>query len=43
MGQLIIGIDVGGTKVAGGLVNQKGRLVESQVVPTHADKGFEKS
>lgn len=43
MGQLIIGIDVGGTKVAGGLVTQKGRLVESQVVPTHADKGFSKS
>ncbi len=43
MGKLIIGIDVGGTKVAGGLVNQKGRLVESQVVPTHAEKGFAKS
>jgi glucokinase len=43
MGKLIIGIDVGGTKVAGGLVNQKGRLVESQIVPTHAEKGFEKS
>ncbi len=43
MGKLIIGIDVGGTKVAGGLVTQKGRLVESQVVPTHADKGFRRS
>ncbi|MFZ0963844.1 MAG: ROK family protein [Terriglobia bacterium] len=43
MGRLIIGIDVGGTKVAGGLVTEKGRLVESQVVPTHADKGFNKS
>jgi len=43
MGQVIIGIDVGGTKVAGGLVTQKGRLVESQVVPTHAEKGFNKS
>jgi len=43
MGQLIIGIDVGGTKVAGGLVTQKGRLVESQVVPTLADKGFNRS
>lgn len=43
MGQLIIGIDVGGTKVAGGLVTQKGRLVESQVVPTYAEKGFAKS
>jgi len=43
MGKLIIGIDVGGTKVAGGLVNQKGRLVESQIVPTHAEKGFGRS
>jgi glucokinase len=43
MKQLIIGIDVGGTKVAGGLVNRKGRLLQSQVVPTHADKGFSKS
>jgi glucokinase len=43
MGQLIIGIDVGGTKVAGGLVTQKGRLVESQIVPTHAEGGFSES
>src|SRR5271157_2738879 len=43
MGKLIIGIDVGGTKVAGGLVNQKGRLVESQIVPTRAEGGFGKS
>jgi glucokinase len=43
MGQLIVGIDVGGTKVAGGLVTLKGRLVESDVVPTFADKGFTKS
>lgn len=43
MGQLIIGIDLGGTKVAGGLVNQKGRLVESQIVPTRAEGGFDKS
>ena len=43
MKQLIIGIDVGGTKVAGGLVNRKGKLLESQIVPTHADKGFERS
>lgn len=43
MGKLIIGIDVGGTKVAGGLVTLKGRLVESQIVPTYAEKGFSKS
>ena len=43
MGKLIIGIDVGGTKVAGGLVTLKGRLVESQIVPTCAEKGFGRS
>ena len=43
MGSLIIGIDVGGTKVAGGLVTLKGKLVESRIVPTHAEKGFAKS
>ena len=43
MGQLIIGIDVGGTKVAGGLVTLAGRLVESRVVPTYAEKGFARS
>jgi glucokinase len=43
MGKLIIGVDVGGTKVAGGLVTQKGRLVESRIVPTQADKGFSRS
>jgi glucokinase len=43
MRQLIVGIDVGGTKVAGGLVNQKGRLVKSLVVPTEAAGGFKKS
>jgi glucokinase len=42
-GKLIVGIDVGGTKVAGGLVDRKGRLVKSQIVPTHAEKGFEAS
>lgn len=43
MHKYIVGIDVGGTKVAGGLVTRKGRLSEPQVVPTHADKGFTKS
>ena len=43
MAQLIIGIDVGGTKVAGGLVNRKGRLVKSIDVPTRAAEGFETS
>jgi glucokinase len=43
MAQLIIGIDVGGTKVAGGLMNRKGRLVKSIDVPTRAAEGFETS
>ena len=43
MGSLIIGVDVGGTKVAGGLVNLKGRLVESLITPTHAEEGFARS
>jgi len=43
MAKLIIGIDVGGTKVAGGLVTLKGQLVKSLVVPTRAEKGFKTS
>jgi glucokinase len=43
MPQYIMGIDVGGTKVAGGLVDLKARLVKSLVVPTLASKGFQTS
>ena len=43
MRKVIIGIDVGGTKVAGGLVTPKGKLVKSAVVPTHAAEGFKAS
>jgi glucokinase len=43
MPKLIVGIDVGGTKVAGGLVSLKGRLVKSMVVPTRATEGFKAS
>ena len=43
MPKLIVGIDVGGTKVAGGLVTLKGQLVKALVVPTHAEKGFKRS
>ncbi len=39
----IMGIDIGGTKIAGGLVTSKGRLLKSVVVPTLADKGFKAS
>jgi glucokinase len=40
MRKLIVGIDIGGTKVAGGLVNLKGHLVKSEIVPTRAEEGF---
>ncbi|MFB3922675.1 MAG: ROK family protein [Terriglobia bacterium] len=43
MQKLIVGIDIGGTKVAGGLVNLKGHLVRSIVAPTRAAEGFEAS
>jgi glucokinase len=43
MRPLIIGIDIGGTKVAGGLVTQRGRLVKSLIVPTRAEQGLESS
>jgi glucokinase len=43
MRRLIVGIDVGGTKVAGGLVTPQGRLVKSAVVPTRAEEGFKTS
>jgi glucokinase len=43
MAQVILGIDIGGTKVAGGLMNQKGRLLKTHTVPTRADGGFNSS
>lgn len=39
MQKLTLGIDIGGTKIAGGLVTRKGRLTRSLVVPTLAEKG----
>ncbi|MGH9451170.1 MAG: ROK family protein [Terriglobia bacterium] len=43
MRNLIVGIDVGGTKVAGGLVTPKGRLHDPMVVPTSAKDGVKTS
>ncbi len=43
MRQVIVGIDIGGTKVAGGLVNQQGRLMKALVVPTRAKEGLKAS
>jgi glucokinase len=39
----VIGIDIGGTKIAGGLVSPAGRLAKSLVVPTRAEKGLKES
>jgi glucokinase len=38
-GKLTLGIDIGGTKIAGGLLNARGRMVAADVVPTLAEKG----
>ena len=43
MGKRIIGIDVGGTKVAGGILNLNARLERRLVLPTLAHEGFEVS
>lgn len=37
--KLIIGIDLGGTKIAAGLANEKGKILKEIVVPTEAQKG----
>lgn len=34
-----IGIDVGGTNIKAGLVNQAGKVLEAQVIPTEKEKG----
>lgn len=34
-----IGIDLGGSKIAGGIVQEKGKVIEKLVVPTEAHKG----
>lgn len=41
--QLTIGIDIGGTKIAGGLITDRGRLVHRVVIPTLAVRGREVS
>jgi len=40
MADLIVGVDIGGTKVAGGLMTMKGELRRAAIVPTRAAKGF---
>ena len=43
MKKYVIGVDVGGTKIAVGIVNKNGTLKQKYVVPTLADKGFKSS
>ncbi len=40
MPKYILGVDVGGTKIATGLVNKNGKLLSKTIVPTFAAKGF---
>ena len=39
----ILGVDIGGTKTAVGVVTEDGKILESTVFPTCADRGFEVS
>lgn len=39
----VLGIDVGGTKIAAGLVNEHAEILDSVVVPTRATEGYEVS
>jgi glucokinase len=39
-GPMRIGIDVGGTKIAAGLVNESGRVITRKLVKTDAHKGY---
>lgn len=39
----IIGVDIGGTKIATGLVSRDGKLKKSVILPTLAEEGFEVS
>ena len=43
MKKYVIGVDIGGTKIATGIVDKKGYLVEKVVLPTLAEKGFKTS
>ena len=36
-----IGIDIGGSKIAGGLIASDGRILRQQITPTHPERGAE--
>ena len=43
MKKYVIGVDIGGTKIATGIVGRDGELKKSIVVPTLAEEGFDAS
>ncbi|MFH1664561.1 MAG: ROK family protein, partial [Candidatus Omnitrophota bacterium] len=43
MGKYVIGVDIGGTKIASGIISEEGKLVKKTVVPTFAEKGIDVS
>src|SRR5437868_8330047 len=40
---LVVGVDVGGTKIAAGVVNECAQIESSSVLPTRAQQGYETS
>ncbi len=40
MSELIVGLDIGGTKIAGGLMTERGELIAREELPTERHKGF---
>ncbi|MFC1644257.1 ROK family protein [Candidatus Omnitrophota bacterium] len=43
MKKYIVGVDIGGTKIATGLINRDGKLGKKIVVPTHSGPKLEQS
>lgn len=43
MSEYVIGVDIGGTKIATGLVSREGKLAQKVVLPTMANKGIKTS
>ncbi len=43
MKKYIVGVDIGGTKIAAGIVDKQGRLVKKVVLPTRAKEGLKVS
>ncbi|MEA3490113.1 MAG: ROK family protein [Candidatus Omnitrophota bacterium] len=43
MKKYVIGVDIGGTKIATGIVSREGKLIQKSVVPTLAKRGFDVS